>query len=258
MAFLEVRNLSKHFGGLAAVDDLTFDVHEREILGLIGPNGAGKTTVFNVISGIFPATAGKVFFNGEDVTGLKPHQIAQKGIGRTFQITSLFDAFPAVANIIAAFHMQAKAGLLHTFFHTSRYRQQEAEFRQKAMELLRLLGLEEIVLEQTGGLPHGHKRGLGVAVALATQPKLLMMDEPVTGMNPEEVRVQMERLKKIRDELGVTMIVVEHNMRAVMGICDRIVALNFGRKIAEGVPEEIRDNRDVIEAYLGAEESYAT
>ncbi|MBA7613979.1 Lipopolysaccharide export system ATP-binding protein LptB [subsurface metagenome] len=258
MPLLEVRNLTKYFGGLAAVDDLSFDVREGEILGLIGPNGAGKTTVFNCISGVFSPTSGKVFFNDEDVTGLKPNKIAQRGISRTFQITYLFDAFPAIANVLAACHMRAKAGVWRTFFNTPRYRQQEAEIMQQAMDLLKLLGLAEIALENTGGLPHGHKRGLGVAVALATQPKLLMLDEPVTGMNPEEVRVQMDRLSKIRDELGVTLVVVEHNMRAVMGICDRIVALNFGKQIAEGRPEEIRENPDIIEAYLGSQEDYAT
>ena len=258
MALLEVRNLTKYFGGLAAVDDFSFDVREGEILGLIGPNGAGKTTVFNCISGYFPPTSGKVFFKGEDVTGLAPHKIAKKGISRTFQITSLFDYFPAVANVITAFHLQVKASVLHTFFNTSRYRQQEAEFMEKAMELMRMLGLEEIALENTGGLPHGHKRGLGVAVALACQPKLLLLDEPVTGMNPEEVRVQQDRIRKIRNDLGVPMVLVEHNMRAVMAVCDRIVAVNFGKKIAEGSPEEIRDNRDVIEAYLGSQEDYAT
>ena len=254
MALLEVRNLTKHFGGLVAVNELSFDVNEGEILGLIGPNGAGKTTVFNLISGVFRPTSGSVFFNGEEVTGLLPHKIAQKGIGRTFQLSTLFTEFPTVLNVLAGFHMQSKAGFLHTMFNTSQYREEEAGFVQKAMDILTALGIEDIALQAAANLPHGHQKALGMALALATEPKLLMLDEPVTGMNPEEVRVQLDRIRKIRSEMGLSIILVEHNMRAVMGVCDRIVAVNFGRKIAEGTPAEIRENRAVVEAYLGAEE----
>jgi len=257
MAFLEVRNLSKHFGGLVAVSELSFDVHQGEILGLIGPNGAGKTTVYNCISGALRPTSGSVFFNGEEVTGLLPHRIAQKGIARTFQLTTLFTEFPTVLNVLTGFHMHSKAGFLRTMFNTSYYRQEEARFVQKAMEILKSLGIEDIALQSAANLPHGHQRALGMAIALATEPKLLMLDEPVTGMNPEEVRLQLDRMRKVRKEMGLSIIVVEHNMRAVMGICDRIVAINFGKKIAEGTPAEIRENRAVIEAYLGAEEGYS-
>lgn len=258
MALLEVRNLSKHFGGLVAVNELSFDVHQGEILGLIGPNGAGKTTVYNVISGVFRPTSGHVFFDGEEVTGLLPHKIAQRGIARTFQLTSLFTDFPAVLNVLTGFHMRSKAGFLRTIFSTPYARQEEAGFMQKAMDILKMLGIEDIALQSAANLPHGHQRALGIAMALAFEPKLLMLDEPVTGMNPEEVRLQLDRIRKIRDDMGLSIILVEHNMRAVMGICDRIVAVSFGSKIAEGTPAEIRENRAVIEAYLGvAEEEYS-
>jgi branched-chain amino acid transport system ATP-binding protein len=257
MALLEVQNLSKHFGGLVAVSELSFDVHQGEILGLIGPNGAGKTTVYNCISGALRPTSGRVFFNGKEVTGLLPHKIAQKGIARTFQLTTLFTDFPTVLNVLIGFHMRSKAGFLRTLFNTSYYRQEEAGFVQKAMEILKSLGIEDIALQSAANLPHGHQRALGMAIALATEPKLLMLDEPVTGMNPEEVRLQLDRMRRIRKEMGLSIIVVEHNMRAVMGICDRIIAINFGKKIAEGTPAEIRENRAVIEAYLGAEEGYS-
>ncbi len=257
MALLEVRNLSKHFGGLVAVNELSFDVDEGEILGLIGPNGAGKTTVYNVISGIYRPTSGSVFFNGEEVTGLRPNIIAKKGIARTFQLTSLFTEFPTVLNVLAGFHMRSKAGFLRTVVNTSYARQEEAGFMQKSMDILKMLGIEDIALQPSGSLAHGHQRALGIAMALAAEPKLLMLDEPVTGMNPEEVRLQLDRIRKICKDMGLSIILVEHNMRAVMGICDRIVAVSFGSKIAEGTPEEIRENKAVIEAYLGAEEGYS-
>lgn len=257
MAFLEVRNLTKHFGGLVAVNDLSFDVEKGEILGLIGPNGAGKTTVFNIISGVLRPTSGRVFFDGEDVTGLLPHRIAQRGISRTFQLTSLFNEFPSVINVLTGFHMQSKAGFLRTLFHTSYTRQEEAGFMQKSMEILKALGIEDIALQGAANLPHGYQKALGMAMALATEPELLMLDEPVTGMNPEEVRLQLDRVRKIRSDMGLSVILVEHNMRAVMGVCDRIIAVNFGRKIAEGTPAEIRESQEVIEAYLGAKDIYS-
>jgi len=257
MAFLEVRNLTKHFGGLVAVNDLSFDVEKGEILGLIGPNGAGKTTVFNLISGVLRPTSGRVFFDGEDITGLLPHRIAQKGITRTFQLTSLFNEFPSVINVLAGFHMQSKAGFLRTLFNTSYTRQEEAGFMQKSMEIMKALGIESIALQGAANLPHGYQKALGMAMALATEPDLLMLDEPVTGMNPEEVRLQLDRVRKIRSDMGLSVILVEHNMRAVMGVCDRIIAVNFGRKIAEGTPAEIRESQEVIEAYLGAKDIYS-
>ena len=257
MAFLEVRNLTKNFGGLTAIGDLSFDVEKGEILGLIGPNGAGKTTAFNVISGVFRPTSGSVFFNGEEITGLLPHRIAQKGISRTFQLTSLFTEFPSVINVLTGFHMQSKAGFLRTILNTSYTRQEEAGFMQKAMDILKALGIEDIALQGAANLPHGHQKALGMAMALATEPSLLMLDEPVTGMNPEEVRLQLDRVRKIRSDMGLSVILVEHNMRAVMGVCDRVIAVNFGRKIAEGTPAEIRENQAVVEAYLGAKDIYS-
>lgn len=252
MAFLEVRGLTKRFGGLTAVNNLDFVVEEREILGLIGPNGAGKSTVFNLIGGVHAPTAGRVSFRGEDITGLPPHVIARKGIVRTFQATTLLHEYSLLENVRVARHLHLRAGLWGVLLHSRAYRVEERENARRARELLERVGLASLTEELAKNLPHGHQRALGVAIAMATEPIVMMLDEPLTGMSREEASALMGIIQKIR-EGGITILLVEHDMRAVMGLCDRIVVLNYGNKIAEGSPEEVRGNSAVIEAYLGTE-----
>jgi len=249
---LEVKQLSKYFGGLAAVSELDLSVVDSEILGLIGPNGAGKTTLFNVISGFFPPTSGKVTFDSRDITGLKAHQIAHLGISRTFQASTLFMKISVLDNVFTGYHMSYKTSIWKRLLRMPSALNEEEMLRQRTMEILGFMGLESLKDELAANLPHGHQRILGVCMALATNPKLLLLDEPVTGMNPEETQTMIDLIRQIRDR-GVTIVVVEHDMRAVMNLCDRILVLNYGRKIAEGLPEEIRDNKEVVEAYLGKE-----
>jgi len=249
---LEVKQLSKYFGGLAAVSELDLSVVDSEILGLIGPNGAGKTTLFNVIGGFFPPTSGKVIFDSRDITGLKAHRIAHLGISRIFQASTLFMEISVLDNVFTGYHMSYKTSIWKRLLRMPSALNEEEMLRQRAMEILGFMGLESLKDELAANLPHGHQRILGVCMALATNPKLLLLDEPVTGMNPEETQTMIDLIRQIRDR-GVTIVVVEHNMRVVMNLCDRIAVLNYGRKIAEGLPEEIRDNKEVVEAYLGKE-----
>ena len=251
MALLEIRGLAKNFGGLLAVNNLDFDVYSGEILGLIGPNGAGKTTVFNLITGFFPPSKGKIIFKGEDITGFKSHVIARKGIVRTFQLTTLFESRTVLENMLVALHLESKSGFWTAIFNASTTREREKELLGKAMEILDFMRLSTLRDEVASNLPHGHQRSLGIAMTMAASPELLLLDEPVTGMNPEETSVMMDLINKIR-ERGVTILLVEHDMKAVMGLCERITVLNFGQRIAEGSPDEVKENRDVIEAYLGA------
>jgi branched-chain amino acid transport system ATP-binding protein len=253
MALLELKKVSKNFGKLQAVSDLDFEVDKGEIHSLIGPNGAGKTTVFNLITGTYPVTGGNIIFNGEDITRLEPHRTAQKGIGRSFQGTYLFMQQTVLDNLMIGFHMTCRAGPLREFLHTSSARKTDEECRQKALEIIDFMGLGPLKNEMAGNLPHGHQRALGVSIALACTPTLLMLDEPVTGMNPTETVEMVERIRKIR-ERGITIILVEHTMRVVMNVSDRITVLSYGRKIAEGLPDQIKNNQEVIEAYLGREE----
>jgi len=249
---LEVKQLSKYFGGLAAVSELDLSVVDSEILGLIGPNGAGKTTLFNVIGGFFPPTSGKVTFDSRDITGLKAHRIAHLGISRIFQASTLFMEISVLDNVFTGYHMSYKTSIWKRLLRMPSALNEEEMLRQRAMEILGFMGLESLKDELAANLPHGHQRILAVCMALATNPKLLLLDEPVTGMNPEETQTMIDLIRQIRDR-GVTIVVVEHNMRVVMNLCDRIAVLNYGRKIAEGLPEEIRDNKEVVEAYLGKE-----
>jgi branched-chain amino acid transport system ATP-binding protein len=252
MALLEIRGLTKIFGGLTAVNELDFDVSQGELLGLIGPNGAGKTTLFNLISGVLKPTRGKVLYKGKDITGLKTDRIASLGVVRTFQATSIFPEMTVFDNVVVAHHLQAKAGLMGAIFDSPAARKDNRDLEQKTMSILDYMGLSPFKDELAKNLPHGHHRLLGIALALATNPELLLLDEPITGMNPEEVTAVMGRIESLWEK-GITMVVVEHNMKALMKLSRRIVVMNFGRKIAEGTPEEIQHNKEVIEAYLGTE-----
>lgn len=250
---LKTNRLTKYFGGLSAVDNLDLNIEAGEIVGLIGPNGAGKTTVFNLITGFLQPSSGQILLNGEDITSRKSHAIAARGIVRTFQIAKQFSDFTVLQNMGAASHLLNSIRLWETIFRTSSFRKKEASGLDHAMETLRFLGLEPWKDEIAGILPHRHQKLLGIAIALAANPKLLLLDEPLEGMNPKEVDEALEIIGAIR-ERGVTILLIEHNMRAVMKLCDRIVVLNFGHEIAKGSPEEVRQNKQVIEAYLGAGE----
>ena len=254
MALLEVRGLSKFFGGLAAVSELDFDIEEGEILGIIGPNGAGKSTVFGLISGTIPVTGGTLLFRDENITGLPPHQRAKRGISRLFQGNVLFPNFTVVTNVVAGLHLHTDLGPFGFLLGGPAARRKEKMLHARAMEILQFVGLAGEADKIASSQPHGNQRHLCLAIALATEPKLLLLDEPVTGMNAEEVSGMLAMIRTLREERGITCIVVEHNMKAVMGLCDRIVTISYGRKIAEGTPREISANPAVIEAYLGAEQ----
>ena len=248
---LEVSGLTKNFGGLAAVSQLDFHVNKGEITGLIGPNGAGKTTVFNLITGVFPSTRGRVVFDGTDITHKKPHQVARLGIGRTFQLNPLFGNFTVLENISASFHLHPSSSLLDIYFNTATYRRNEAYIMEQSLEILKLVGLDNVKHELAKNLPHGYQKMLGVARALAVKPKLLLLDEPIAGMNPDEIDSALKNIKKTQQQ-GVTILIVEHNMQ-ILDLCDRVVVISFGHKICEGLPQEVRGNEEVIKAYFGDE-----
>ena len=252
MSLLEVRKLSKRFGGLLAISDLDMTVEEGEIRGIIGPNGAGKTTLFNVISGTYKPTSGDVFLNGEKLIGLRPSRIAGKGGVRTFQRSAMFTDFTVLQNVSIARHLHARESLFGAIVGTARSMEKANETR--ALEILEFIGLDAFRDELAPNLSHGHQRALGVALALATEPHILMLDEPVAGMNPAETERMTDIIRKLRDEWNITIILVEHDMKTVMGLCESITVLNFGKKLAEGVPAEIVSNPEVIEAYLGSED----
>jgi branched-chain amino acid transport system ATP-binding protein len=251
MALLELRQLSKDFGGVRAVHDLDLDIQDGEIVGLIGPNGAGKTTLFNLVSGVFPPSGGRILFRGEDITGRKPHRIAGKGLARTFQKTLLVGEMTAFQNVLLGRHLASEEKPWLILLNTPGARAKERRSVSKANELLDFFGLTEVRNVLAKNLPHGHQRSLAIAMALAAEPRLIILDEPVAGMNPVETAQTMNRIRQIR-EAGTTIFIVEHDMKMVMGVCERVCVMNFGTKIAEGSPQEIRENRQVIEAYLGS------
>ena len=251
MAILELKDVTKKFGGLTAVDGVNLKVEENQICALIGPNGAGKTTVFNMITGAYQVTSGDVIFNGESICGKKPHQIVEKGIARTFQNIRLFKSATVLENVMTGFHCKTKTGMFNVIFNYRKCMQEEAECREKALENLRFLGLEDVKDLEARNIPYGHQRLLEIGRALATSPKLLLLDEPAAGMNSQEKKELVNTIRKIRDTYHLAVLLVEHDMELVMGISENITVINFGRPIACGTAEEIQNNNDVIEAYLG-------
>jgi branched-chain amino acid transport system ATP-binding protein len=257
MALLAVDDLSIAFGGLTALSGVGFAVDAGEIVAVIGPNGAGKTTVFNVLSGLYAPSAGRVAFDGTDLLRLAPHAIARRGIGRTFQNTEVFRALSALDNVLVGEHARLRGGLLAAACGLPGVRREEAEARERARALLARVGLADVADVEAGSLPLGSQKRLEMARALASRPRLLLLDEPAGGLNPTETRTLMDLICRLRDELGLTLMVVEHDMDLVMSISDRVVVLHYGRKIAEGTPRQVGADPAVIEAYLGASEAHA-
>ena len=249
-SILNVSRLTVRFGGLTAVNEVDFSISPKEIVSLIGPNGAGKTTTFNAVTGFIRKASGTVSFEGQDLTGRKTHEIARAGIVRTYQITSLFPNLTVLDNIRTGHHMEERETLLDVFFNTRRKRKIEKETLEKAHEILRFIGLEGKKDTIASHLPYGEQRLLEIGIALAAGPKLLLLDEPSAGLNDTETQEMKHLIGRMRDR-GITILLVEHDMKLVMGVSDRIVVLNFGKKIAEGTPDQIRCNPEVITAYLG-------
>lgn len=248
MALLELRGITKRFGGLVALDDVSFSIEHGEFRGLIGPNGAGKSVMFKIIAGFYNPSQGRVFYQGQEITGYGASAVAELGLIRTFQETTLFDEFTVYQNVLVGCHLRARSNLFSALFGSDRERQQKAD--AKTHEVLEFMGLSDRKEQLASNLPLGSQRILAMAIALAAEPKCLLLDEPFAGLNAEETNQMMALVRKVRDS-GITIVLVEHDMKAVMGLCEKIMVLDFGRLLAEGSPEEIRSDQAVIEAYLG-------
>jgi len=250
MPLLEMQGLTKEFGGLTALSKLDVNIDEGEIVGLVGPNGSGKTTWINIVTGFLKPTAGDILYKGQSIVGLEPYQIAERGIIRTFQLTSLFPDLTVKENIVRGRHLSTNSSILGSFFWSKGYRKEEAKLRQEVMEILSFVKMQEKSDMAAQNLPAAEQRVLEIAIALAAKPELLFLDEPTSGMNLQEAARTMELIQSIR-QMGTTVVIVEHNMKVIMELCSRIVVLNQGIKIAEGTPEEIIMNEEVISVYLG-------
>ena len=253
MALLDVKKLTKNFGGLTAVGDVTMHLNEGELVGLIGPNGAGKTTLFNLLTGVYEPSEGTVSLDGTILNGMKPYKIASLGLSRTFQNIRLFKEMTVLDNVLIGMANQTSPHLLASFLRLPKYYQSEEELRQKALDLLAIFNLETEADTLAKNLPYGQQRRLEIVRALATKPKILFLDEPAAGMNPQETGELTELIRKIKDEFNITIMLIEHDMSLVMEVTERIYVLEYGRLIAQGTPDEIKTNQRVIEAYLGGE-----
>lgn len=254
MPLLQIKNLTRWFGGLEAVHDFHENLDEGELVGLIGPNGAGKTTIFNLISGIYRPSEGEITFNDTSLIGLRPHKISSMGIGRTFQKLKLWNDLTVLDNVRIAYHSRIGYGLGEAFLRIGRYHKEEGKIEERAYELLRIMGIDKYADRRVGNLAYGDQRRAEIARALALEPKLLLLDEPAAGMGTAEMMQMMDLIQRIKEEFDLTILLIEHRMKVIMSLCERIKAIDFGEIIGEGTPDEIRENPRVVKAYLGEEE----